>query len=96
MFWDASGVAPRPSRKLSAVGLFQTHSRQAHSLAQDAEDGCAPRLPQERPLLTLRRRSLSQKGWLTLQAGAGAGAQGCVFWAGGRQDRRGLLPGAGR
>nr|CAI9706394.1 unnamed protein product [Rangifer tarandus platyrhynchus] len=68
-FWDVSGVAPRPSRKLSTVGLIQTDSRQANSLAQAAEDDCTPRLPQERPLLTLQRRSLSQKGWLALQAG---------------------------
>lgn len=68
-FWDVSGVAPRPSRKLSTVGLFQTDSRQANSLAQAAEDDCTPRLPQERPLLTLQRGSLSQKGWLALQAG---------------------------
>ena len=68
-FWDASGVAPRPSRKLSTVGLFQTDSRQANSLAQAAEDDCTPHLPQERPLLTLQRRSLSQNGWLALQAG---------------------------
>ena len=68
-FWDASCVAPWPSCKLSTVGLFQTDSRHANSLAQATENDCTPRLPQDRLLLTLQQRSLSQKGWLALQAG---------------------------